>query len=129
MSSNDLMGQELCVVEQVFCPTLELSVRGSSVHDMLSQMISSLGAALASNHTSVAIFTNSSFICNALNLWCRDWISLAGDDGKWIDSSGDPVPYQPLLEAVLDYKNQIEMQVFLIAPVMDTLECHLNFML
>ena len=129
MSLSDPMGQELCVVEPVFCPTLELSVRGSSVHDMLSQLVSSLGAALESNHKSVAIFTNSSFICNALNLWCKDWISLAGDDGKWVDTNGDPVPYQSLLESILNFKDRIEMQIFLIAPVLDALECHINFML
>lgn len=129
MASNDLMGQELCVVEPVFSPSLEVSVRGSSDQDILRQMVSSLTSALDSGHRSVAVFTNSRFICSALNFWCQGWISLAGDDGKWLDCNGDQVPHQALLEAVLEFQNHLEMQVFLIAPILDNLECHINFML
>lgn len=121
MPTSDFNGQEVHVLEPVFNPSREIIVRGSSVQDMLVHIANTLADAVQSGHSCVAVFTNSSYVCNALNFWCRDWISLAGDDGVWIGSDGSPVPHQNLLEAVLEYQYLLEMQIFLIPPVIDTI--------
>ena len=116
-SENVPNGQESQIFEQVFNPSLEVSVRGSSVRDSLYQILGSLTVAADCGHTSVVLFTNSSYIVNVMNVWSRVWISLAGDDGIWHTSDGDLVPHQDLFEAVLEFQSRLEMQVFLINPV------------
>ena len=122
MSTSSFTGQEAQFVESVFCPTREISVLGSSVRDILHLIGCALGSAHDSGHQSVAVFTNSRFAYNALSFWCQSWISLAGDDGIWFDSSGRQVPHQSLLETILEFQEQLEIQFFLVSPVLDATE-------
>ena len=117
MSLDGINGQEVSILELVFSPTREITVRGSSVPDMLFHIANSLADAVQSGHTCVAVYTNSSYAYNSLNFWCQEWISLAGDDGVWIGPNGDPVPHQELLEAILEYQYLLEMRIFLTSPV------------
>ena len=110
-------GQEVQIIEQVFTPTLEVSIRGSSIRDSLYQILGSLSVAADCGHTSVVLFSNSSYIVNVINVWSHSWIASAGDDGIWHTSTGDIVPHQSLFEAILEYKNRLEMRVFLIEPI------------
>ena len=106
----------------LFNPTLEVSIRGQNVRDLLYQIIGSLSVALDTGHQSVSISINSSYAFHAINTWCDSWKIDARRDGIWRDSSGKPIIYQPLLETILGFKNKLEMQVFLCEPVIDVTE-------
>ena len=101
----------------LFNPTLEISVRGDSVRDMLYQLIGNLSVSIEAEHQMVQVITNSSFICNAINTLAEIWKVNAGADGVWQDSQGNAIPHQALLEVILKFKARIDLRVFLCGPV------------
>ena len=117
MSVDESNGQESMLIIPLFNPTLEISIRGQNVQDLFYQILGSLTAAHETGHESVSISVNSSYVCNAINTWCYSWMVNARDDGVWRDSDGQPVIHQPILEAILKYRERLEMQVFLCGPV------------
>ena len=120
MSADDSNGQDSMVIIPLFNPTLEISIRGQNDRDLLYQILGSLTAAHETGHESVSISVNSSYVYHAINFWSYSWMADAKDssDGVWRDLETDqPIVHQQILEAILKYREKLEMRVFLCGPL------------
>ena len=50
----------------------------------------------------LSLYSDSSYCVQSINVWSKGWRKHINRRGEWTNSSGEPVVYQEMLEAILD---------------------------